>query len=299
MRGLNLSRYFKIVFSKKVYLKMLICEALKIERQKLNLTQSQFADKICSPSNYSKIERGLQQITASDLLLLLSKNKIDCIEFIKKIIDSYQFDTTNYEAAQNLLKIKLAKAFYNRDISKIREIDSEIQQGNFKRELKLESALIRHIVQNDLNSISVEMKQQYEKIFFGLRNWYTNVDSIRLFSNSMSIFENDELEYQMRYFLKHFSTIEESDVYTLEVGASVLVNYLYICYSRKTRNEENINNTIELLSTLPEIPELFVYKCLGKYYNYLIQDNRNKAKELRNFMVENGLRSFINSNFKE
>ena len=58
---------------------MTIGEALKAERKRLGLSQSQMTGNLITKSHYSKIERGLFDIRTNDLLkrfLLLSKKKL-------------------------------------------------------------------------------------------------------------------------------------------------------------------------------------------------------------------------------
>ncbi len=52
---------------------MNIGEALKQYRTNAGLTQKEFTQNILSPAHYSKIERNLHEISANDLLKLLSQ----------------------------------------------------------------------------------------------------------------------------------------------------------------------------------------------------------------------------------
>ena len=54
---------------------MNIGEALKQYRTSAGLTQKEFTQNILSPAHYSKIERNLHEISANDLLKLLSQIK--------------------------------------------------------------------------------------------------------------------------------------------------------------------------------------------------------------------------------
>lgn len=272
---------------------MLISEALKEERKKLNLTQKEFSDGVCTAANYSKTERNQQQITAQDLLLILSKNNIDINNFIKKVANNYRFSNSSSKSSENMMAVKLAEAFYTSNLLDIKKIDEKIQHSNFRYELKLESTLLRHIIQNDLSNIPPKVKEKYKRVFFTSDGWYEDPDNIRLFSNTMIIFDDDELEFLMSEFLKSSSILIGKNVYVLEVGASVLVNYLYICYRRKIKNK--VDEVRNKLQKMPEIPELFTYKCLGNYYMYLINGNIAKAKTMKKFMEENGLNSFMNN----
>lgn len=91
---------------------MTIGEALKKSRNSLGLTQSQFAHDVVSESFYSKVERGINEITATDLLKLLQVNHINRVDFLAEIED----ETNNN--LQEDLKIQLLDAYSSRDKKK-------------------------------------------------------------------------------------------------------------------------------------------------------------------------------------
>ena len=64
---------------------MNIGEALKQYRTSAGLTQKEFTQNILSPAHYSKIERNLHEISANDLLKLLSQNKIRYSDFFSSL----------------------------------------------------------------------------------------------------------------------------------------------------------------------------------------------------------------------
>ena len=62
-----------------------IGKALKKIRTIKGLTQFQFAHNVVSESFYSKVERGKNEITASDLLRLLKVNHISRADFLAEV----------------------------------------------------------------------------------------------------------------------------------------------------------------------------------------------------------------------
>ena len=64
---------------------MEINTALKKARQSRGLTQEQFVAGILSPAHYSKIERGLHEISAKDLMAILQKN--NCLLYTSDAAD--------------------------------------------------------------------------------------------------------------------------------------------------------------------------------------------------------------------
>lgn len=273
---------------------MIINEALKAERKKRGLTQREFSKGICSEGNYSKIESGKQRIAASDLFLLLSKNDINCSDFIQKIVTDYCFYEEN-SFNEGQLKLEVANAFYNKDIDKLKQLDSQIQNGAFKTDLKRESNVLLHVAQKNVERIDSEVKQEYFINLFTTDKWFNDVDKVRLFSNTMNIFDDEELNLLMSRFLKHSNLFIEGNIYDLEIASGTLVNYLYLCYTRKI--DSNIQLIFKILEQLPEVPELFVYRCLGSYCKYLLFGKFDKAEEIKVFMSNNGLSKIMKNYF--
>ena len=100
---------------------MEINTALKKARQSRGLTQEQFVAGILSPAHYSKIERGLHEISAKDLMAILQKNKISFDEFFKQNSVAQADDENN-------LGDQLQTAYYNQDFNQVRKLVTEIQQ---------------------------------------------------------------------------------------------------------------------------------------------------------------------------
>lgn len=68
---------------------MKIGEALKKERRRLGLTQNEMIQEIITKGHYSKIERGLEGISADSLFDILFAHNIDVDDFIEDIRDEY------------------------------------------------------------------------------------------------------------------------------------------------------------------------------------------------------------------
>ena len=91
---------------------MNIGEALKQYRTSAGLTQKEFTQNILSPAHYSKIERNLHEISANDLLKLLSQNKIRYSDFFSSL------DQNNVNDQDEKLSEQLLSAYYDRNLDK-------------------------------------------------------------------------------------------------------------------------------------------------------------------------------------
>lgn len=94
---------------------MNIGEALKQYRTSAGLTQKEFTQNILSPAHYSKIERNLHEISANDLLKLLSQNKIRYSDFFSSL------DQNNVKDQDEKLSEQLLSAYYDRDLDKAKK----------------------------------------------------------------------------------------------------------------------------------------------------------------------------------
>lgn len=144
---------------------MTIGEALKKSRNSLGLTQSQFAHDVVSESFYSKVERGINEITATDLLKLLQVNHINRVDFLAEIED----ETNNN--LQEDLKIQLLDAYSSRDKEKISKLNKKIQKSSCSTDVKISSLLINAVVNDKVKDLNVREKNQIKKRFLEVDEW--------------------------------------------------------------------------------------------------------------------------------
>lgn len=271
---------------------MKIGEALKKVRQENGKTQAEFSQNIFSAANYSKIERGKQEIDAADLLKLLNNNKVDWRDFFEAVVDEYVTHYSNMENSQSIIT-QLTEAYYAHDLKKVEKLDEVIEKNNFSTELKLRSFLVKHLLIGDLKQVNAATKHKYGKELFETNDWTQDRYKLRLFSNSMLMFENEDLIYYISKFLKDKNFIINSDIYFQSIAGSICINYLMNCYDRHIKDK--VTDIMLLIEELPAVPELFIYKCLGNYFKAIFSGNNDKAENIKNFLEQNGLREFSKS----
>lgn len=154
---------------------MTIGEALKKSRNSLGLTQSQFAHDVVSESFYSKVERGINEITATDLLKLLQVNHINRVDFLAEIED----ETNNN--LQEDLKIQLLDAYSSRDKEKISKLNKKIQKSSCSTDVKISSLLINAVVNDKVKDLNVREKNQIKKRFLEVDEWTKNITTLHYF----------------------------------------------------------------------------------------------------------------------
>ena len=262
---------------------MTIGEALKKSRNSLGLTQSQFAHDVVSESFYSKVERGINEITATDLLKLLQVNHINIVDFLAEIED----ETNNN--LQEDLKIQLLDAYSSRDKEKISKLNKKNQKSSCSTDVKISSLLINAVVNDKVKDLNVREKNQIKKRFLEVDEWTKNITTLQLFCNSMIIFNLDELELLMKE-LEH-TYRENLGKYPFNIQriiASICINYFRNCYTYSKYEKASIG--FKLIDRLAKIPDLGIYLIVTNFYRAFFNDNQRKCKEILNFLDENNLR---------
>lgn len=94
---------------------MTIGEALKETRKSLGLSQTEMAYPILTKSYYSKIERGIHEINASDLIKILEVHNVDISEFLAKC--GVKENKINKEQWMS----KLRQAYYDQDLEQVKD----------------------------------------------------------------------------------------------------------------------------------------------------------------------------------
>ena len=92
---------------------MQIGKELKKLRLELGLSQTEMVGDILTKSYYSKIERGLHEINAKDLIEILERNRVNISDFFQGIESKGK--------SKKYLE-QLRNAYYEQNLSKIVEI---------------------------------------------------------------------------------------------------------------------------------------------------------------------------------
>ena len=128
---------------------MNIGEALKQYRTNAGLTQKEFTQNILSPAHYSKIERNLHEISANDLLKLLSQNKIRYSDFFSSL-DQNNVNDQDENLVSNYYLLTMIEILIKQRKSILKLIHLMMIYLNYK--LNLFSILYNQVVINFLKT---------------------------------------------------------------------------------------------------------------------------------------------------
>lgn len=270
---------------------MTIGEALKEERKRLGLSQSQMAGDFLTKSHYSKIERGLFDIKTKDLLSILNLHNIDINEFFKKISVSNKQNNDKYYLAQ------LHEAYYTKNVQKIVKINCVLRNKNPKtsnlRNLEAQATLLQAYFTNSIDTLSDKSKENIKKIIFNNEEWH--VEDLRVFAIAISLFEMSELNSIIRSIItRHFDLNIEEKEFRLVLSA-ILVNFL--SYSIKVRNRDNqlIKSVLRVLNNLRGEPDNCFAKIMTLYYREYFAGNKEKSDEIIDVMKDSGMKGILKS----
>lgn len=250
-----------------------IGKSLKKIRKNIGLTQSEMIlhGKIISVSQYSKIENGIHDIDASTLFeILAAHSEIDGNNLIEKI-QSYYFEKYNKHESKissaEYLSYRLMLAFYNNDLDNAIKIKRKIDSMQTSKELKLRAIITVAVLNHTLDKLDDKTKEEISYNAFKNDSWTENRDSLRLFSNAMSIIDPAILPDLMDSVLRTYKNINAFSIKIQERISSICINYLYV--SKKNLKDINLNNIYKVttyLEKIDEVPSLMFNKILGHYF---------------------------------
>lgn len=257
---------------------------LKKLRKRLGLTQDEMTRGIINKSHYSRIERGLEGISAQSLFKILFVHAIDVEDFLDDIKNNYRSEEDiEADKLENMMMV----AFNKSDTDKIKQYLEKILQLHDHKILKYRSIISIAAFEGKLNELSSAFKKQIITNFTDYSNWVENVDSLKLFGNCLQVFSLEQLDIYMIQLLRHYSQNTTHSEKMLERVAMICNNYLYYCYFSNI-NGTNINVCLTFLTTLDDTNHFLFYKICGKFYYYLFNGQIDKAKEIKVFLVDCG-----------
>ena len=270
---------------------MKIGEALKEERLKLGLSIRKMADGILDPTFYSRVEQEHRNIGPEALVRILFAREINIDEFFNKIKDTYAPSEATKKA---YLEEKIRIAFNSHDITAMRDYLKDVS--------KLNDPILRPRVivgiaylEDKIKELPHEVVDQIYAELDKNDELSSNVNAIRLFTNAMPIFSDEQLTYFMHMLLTRVKEVENKSEKYDERIAITCNNYLYSCWQRKI-NPSTVEEAYSFMMGLTE-PHLLIYKLLGKMGKNLIDGNSEQAIAIKNELLELGYAEMIKLEF--
>lgn len=259
---------------------MTIGELLKEYRLSQNKKQKEFIGQIISPSYYSKVEKNIHRITASDLLALLHYNDISPRDFFTQLDQDDQF---KYQQLRDFNDLML-DAYYNNDKKELEHIKSLIDQSSLAKKDKQEQKLL---VDGWLESMKKpdedpdnEVRRKIKEQIFNIPN--LNEAKITLFCNFMRFLDLDTDKMIATQIINQYQ--KENDIDIQEKILAIIINILVFTIEQHKLND--IDFFIQSATQIKTNPDLFFYKNdLLFFENFIEYLKTNNKKALNNCKI--------------
>ena len=269
---------------------MTIGEALKKERLLLGLTQEEMVQDVIHKGHYSKIERGIEGVSAESLFKILFAHQIDLDDFLTLIKDQY---CTKQQLEEEKIEDRVMRAFNSANKHDIEDALNDVIATNnniFKYRYIVAVAYFR----GQLNELSPNFKNKVINEFVSRNNWVESVDLLRLFGNCMQIFNCEQLDNFMHQLLKYYTKDQAFSEKMIERVAMICNNYLYYCYYFHV-DGSNVASCLNFLKNLDTRNHFIFYKISYNFYYYLFKGKKEEARKIKEQLISWGYKSRVYS----
>lgn len=274
--GLELYNYISLTWKRDEI--MQIGKELKKLRLELGLSQTEMVGDILTKSYYSKIERGLHEINAKDLIEILKRNRVNISDFFQGIESKGK--------SKKYLE-QLRNAYYEQNLSKIVEIRKICATDYQYRNVYAHALLLENFFKK--NKLSCKEEAMIKKLILNIDEW--GEDNLRLFAMAISLFDESEIECELNMILRKYKKIDKASRKIQEILGGIMVNYLNIMFIKNDRNFEMIGKLRNFLYKLPVEPRTIFFKVMADYYGYLFNEEKLEAKKILDFFERHGMES--------
>ncbi len=257
---------------------MQIGKELKKLRLELGLSQTEMVGDILTKSYYSKIERGLHEINAKDLIEILERNRVNISDF---------FQSIESKGKSKKYLEQLRNAYYEQSLSKIVEIRKICAEDYQYRNVYAHAILLEKFFKK--KKLSYKEETLIKKLILNIDEW--GEDNLRLFAMAISLFDESEIEYELNMILRKYKEIDKASRKIQEILGGIMVNYLNIMFLKHDRNFEMISKLRNFLYKLPVEPRTIFFKVMADYYGYLFNEEKLEAKKILYFFERHGMES--------
>lgn len=153
--------------------------------------------------------------------------------------------------------------------------------------------MIKAYLTNTFDQLSDKEKLNIRKQVFKTTNWDEN--SLRLFAIAMPLFDMNDLKIIIGSIFKKFPQINELPDISQRLIAAIAVNYLEWSFRKHNNDREGINGSLSILKKLNLEPKNCFAKIMEQYYIAIFSDDEKRAKEIKQFFVNNNMAGFIDN----
>lgn len=254
---------------------MTVGEALLSLRKQLGLTQAEMAANIISTSFYSKVERNIHDIGTNDLIKILNTHKINTAYFFETLSDQENIP-------ENIMDT-ITTAFEQKDKKRLLDLKQKLDSLPNSRQneyYKLQLQLTLEVYLPKSKEIPITLKNKLKQYILFNNNW--NIHSLKIFRETMRIYEIDELNFLVGTILTKYQNPNILSDSLQECIGAICVNYLDNCYEKNST--KLIKEVLTYIFKMKSKNQLLLIKILGKYYDSIFKKDSTTCNQIINVL---------------
>ena len=272
---------------------MTIGEALKQIRHELYLTQEQMCAGVVTRSFYAKVESGRNRISADKLTEILFEHDIDITYFYQLLRNTY---SSQSKLKENDLNQKMNQAFNSGKIELIEQNYHKILLQSNSSILKLRAMISVANLKDELNLIDPKVKEKLFVEFDERANWMTRPDLLRLFTDTMPLWDSSDLSFFIGRLLAKVQKEHNIPELLQERYLRVFENYLAVYYKKNNpvkTIDVNVQKTFDYILNLEPTVHFLLYKIAAVYLQNLFLGNKEEAQKIKDEMKKYGYQDIV------
>lgn len=272
---------------------MTIGEALKQIRHELYLTQEQMCAGVVTRSFYAKVESGRNRISADKLTEILFEHDIDITYFYQLLRNTY---SSQSKLKENDLNQKMNQAFNSGKIELIEQNYHKILLQSNSNILKLRAMISVANLKDELNLIDPKVKEKLFVEFDEGANWMTRPDLLRLFTDTMPLWDSSDLSFFIGRLLAKVQKEHNIPELLQERYLRVFENYLAVYYKKNNpvkTIDVNVQKIFDYILNLEPTVHFLLYKIAAVYLQNLFLGNKEEAQKIKDEMKKYGYQDIV------
>lgn len=272
---------------------MTIGEALKQIRHELYLTQEQMCAGVATRSFYAKVESGRNRISADKLTEILFEHDIDITYFYQLLRNTY---SSQSKLKENDLNQKMNQAFNSGKIELIEQNYHKILLQSNSSILKLRAMISVANLKDELNLIDPKVKEKLFVEFDEGANWMTRPDLLRLFTDTMPLWDSSDLSFFIGRLLAKVQKEHNIPELLQERYLRVFENYLAVYYKKNNpvkTIDVNVQKIFDYILNLEPTVHFLLYKIAAVYLQNLFLGNKEEAQKIKDEMKKYGYQDIV------
>lgn len=272
---------------------MTIGEALKQIRHELYLTQEQMCAGVVTRSFYAKVESGRNRISADKLTEILFEHDIDITYFYQLLRNTH---SSQSKLKENDLNQKMNQAFNSGKIELIEQNYHKILLQSNSSILKLRAMISVANLKDELNLIDPKVKEKLFVEFDEGANWMTRPDLLRLFTDTMPLWDSSDLSFFIGRLLAKVQKEHNIPELLQERYLRVFENYLAVYYKKNNpvkTIDVNVQKIFDYILNLEPTVHFLLYKIAAVYLQNLFLGNKEEAQKIKDEMKKYGYQDIV------